>query len=477
MPSHARCAIGYCDNDKRYPDLQVKRSHVQTLCFHKWPKDENHAELWRKQVLKSRKDDFNPKPGASGTFVCSNHFPMGKRTPGKPETDYPSIFLTLSDYQHQKSPKKRKTVGKTSTKGAHCEPEETELEDEEMEDLDQPGSDSSEPEEHLVSIPFQFEQLTREFEVKLYTGIPSTEAFQSLFNHLCPKARNMQYWRGSQQTQRESSDSRSPSLFEDYASSVGVESRRGPPRKLKLEQEFLCTLMKIRLSLMNDDLAFRFQVSSGTISSILVTWIKLMSKELAVLIIWPTRTQIKQHLPNCFKRLYPKVRCIIDCFECFTQTPSGLDLAATMWSEYKHHYTYKVLVAITPNGAVSYVSPAYGGRATDVHIVRDSGFLDLVEPYDEIMADRGFKIREDLMMKMATLCIPPSKAKSMQMLPSDVRKTSNIANVRIYVEQAIGRMKVFHILKNELPINLIPLADDIVRVCAALCNLLPPLCE
>ena len=100
-----------------------------------------------------------------------------------------------------------------------------------------------------------------------------------------------------------------------------------------------------------------------------------------------------------------------------------------------------------------HLSPAYGGRATDVHIVRDSGFLDLVEPYDEIMAYRGFKIMEDLvMMKMATLCIPPSKAKSMQMLLSDVRKTSNIANVRIYVEQAIGRMKVFHILKNELSI-------------------------
>ena len=68
-----------------------------------------------------------------------------------------------------------------------------------------------------------------------------------------------------------------------------------------------------------DDLAFWFQVSSSTISSILVTWIKLMSMEVAVLIIWPTHTQIKQHLPNCFKRLYSKVRHIIDCFECFTQ--------------------------------------------------------------------------------------------------------------------------------------------------------------
>ena len=79
------------------------------------------------------------------------------------------------------------------------------------------------------------------------------------------------------------------------------------------------------------------------------------------------------------------------------------------------------------------------------------------------------------MMQMATLCIPPSCASSMQLLPWDVRETSNIANVQIYVEQAIGRLKVF-LLKNELPITLLTLADDIVLVCCALCYLLPPLC-
>ena len=234
--------------------------------------------------------------------------------------------------------------------------------------------------------------------------------------------------------------------------------------------------MKPRLSLLTEDLAFRFQVSSTTASSIFITWIKLKSKEFSVLIIWPSRSQIKKTLPRCFRKLYPKVRCIIDCVECFTEMPSGLDLAATMWSEYKHHYTLKALVAITPNGATSYVSPTYGGRATDIFIVKDSGFLDLLEPYDEVMGDRGFKIKEELLMRMASPCIPPSKAASMQMLPADVKKTSNIANVRIYVEQAIGRMKVFLILKHELPISLLFVGDDIVRVCCSLCNLLPPLC-
>ena len=72
-----------------------------------------------------------------------------------------------------------------------------------------------------------------------------------------------------------------------------------------------------------------------------------------------------------------------------------MDLIWQQHCEYKHHYTFKPLVSITPNGAISYVSPSYGGRASDIFIVRDSGFLNMIEPYDEIMVDRGFKIRED----------------------------------------------------------------------------------
>ncbi|XP_068676803.1 uncharacterized protein [Montipora foliosa] len=319
----------------------------------------------------------------------------------------------------KKSPKKRKAnklqeAGSArslfpSSKESKQDPEESDSDAEEMEaDAD-----------YSVSVPMQFEQLTREMEVKVYTGLPSPKAFEFLFDYLSPKARFRQYWRGGKQTRKESSQPPSPfELATGY-----LKGRPGPERKLRLEQEFLLTLMKLRLALLTFDLGFTFHVSASTV-----------------------------------------------------KTPSGLDLAATLWSEYKHHYTFKVLVAITPNGAISYVSPCYGGRASDIFIVRNSGFLKMIEPYDEVMADRDFKIREDLMMHMATLCIPPSCASSMQMLPRDVRETSNIANVRIYVEQAIGRLKVFLILKNELPITLLPLADDIVRVCCALCNFLPPLC-
>ena len=469
MPKHPRCAVGFCDNDKRYPDLVYVRSHVKNLTFHKWPVNPKLAEIWRKQVAKTRGDVFDPLPGASGTFVSSNHFPLGSRTPENPKTDYMSIFMTVSDYLQKRSPKKRKANKLQEAGSSRCV----------FSNAEECNDDSEESDEELetsmdfsVSVPVQFEQLTRELEVKVYTGLSSSEIFQFLFDYLSEKARSMQYWRGGKQTTKEAPQP--PSPFE--LATGFAKGRPGPERKLRLEQEFLLTLMKLRLALLTVDLAFRFHVSTTSVSNMFITWIKLMSKELSVLIVWPSRQRVRKTLPSCFIKLYPKVRCIIDCFECFTETPSGLDLAATLWSEYKHHYTFKVLVAITPNGAISYVSSCYGGRALDIFIVRNSGFLNMIEPYDEVMADRGFKIREDLMMHMATLCIPPSCVSSMQLLPRDVRETSNIANVRIYVEQAIGRLKVFLLLKNELPISLLPLADDIVRVCCALCNLLPPLC-
>ena len=143
-------------------------------------------------------------------------------------------------------------------------------------------------------------------------------------------------------------------------------------RKLTLEQEFLLVLMKLRLSLLTKDLAFRFQVSPSLVSRIFTTWIKLMAKELAVLTIWPSSQQVRVTLPESFKRLYPKTRTIIDCSEVFMETPSSLEAQACLWSDYKHHCTVKFLICITPNGSVSWVSPVYGGRTSNVHIVRNS---------------------------------------------------------------------------------------------------------
>ena len=157
----------------------------------------------------------------------------------------------------------------------------------------------------------------------------------------------------------------------------------------------------------------------------------------------------------------------------FLETPSSLEVQALLWSEYKHHCTFKFLVAITPNGAVSWVSPCYGGRTTDIYIVQDSGFLDILKPYDTVMADCGFKIKSDLTFHRCFLAIPPSAAKGNQMTSSDIRETSKVANVRIFVEKAIARIKWFGILKTKLPLLEMSLLDDTVICCCSLVNFLP----
>ena len=46
-----------------------------------------------------------------------------------------------------------------------------------------------------------------------------------------------------------------------------------------------------------------------------------------------------------------------------------------------HHNTAKFLVACTPNGAISYISPVYVSSISDVQLTQCSGFLETLKEY------------------------------------------------------------------------------------------------
>ena len=122
---------------------------------------------------------------------------------------------------------------------------------------------------------------------------------------------------------------------------------------------------------------------------------------------------------------------------------------------HKHHNTFKILVGITPTGFISFPSYCYAGRASDKFITRDSGFYDLLERDDEVMADRGFQIQENLLLHFCRLVVPPGTRVKSQMTKSEVKKTKEVANLRIHVERAINRIKFFRILKGNIPVTMI----------------------
>ena len=141
-------------------------------------------------------------------------------------------------------------------------------------------------------------------------------------------------------------------------------------------------------------------------------------------------------MPKKFRKPgYSKVRHKIECTEVFIETPSDPALKAATWSDYKHHHTAKILLSIIPNGAFNFVSETWGDRTSDVHVTRESGFYDILEQHDEFMADRGFTIAEDLLLQHAKLHITPGKRGWEQFSKSEVKKTKEIANLRILLSK------------------------------------------
>ena len=171
---------------------------------------------------------------------------------------------------------------------------------------------------------------------------------------------------------------------------------------------------------------------------------------------------------------YATTRIILDCTKLFIQRPSAMLAQSETWSDYKHHNTWKLLVWVTPNGQVTFLSDLWSGRVSDKQITRDSGVLDLLQVGDNVMVDRGFDISA-IVPAGVTVNMPPFLAGRDQMTAAETEETMSIASVRIHVERAIGRIKTYHILDGTLPNTLSPYATQISTVCGLLTNFLPPL--
>ena len=74
---------------------------------------------------------------------------------------------------------------------------------------------------------------------------------------------------------------------------------------------------------------------------------------------------------------------------------------AQTWSSYKHHNTVKFLVGISPQGAVTYISKAWGGHVSDVHLTEHCDLLEKLLPCDLILADQGFNMQDSTVLKLS----------------------------------------------------------------------------
>lgn len=254
-----------------------------------------------------------------------------------------------------------------------------------------------------------------------------------------------------------------------------------------LRDQLFVTLVKLRHNLSFDFLAHIKGVPKTTLIDSFWKWMDLLYTKISFYVKWQERDSIFKTIPAVFKSKFPRLTSIIDCFEIFIEAPKNLLARAKCYSQYKKHCTVKVFVSCGPLGNINFISKAWGGRASDIQIVRESGFIDSKYhlPGDQLLADRGFTLHDDFAARCSAELLTPAftKGKS-QLSAQEVETSRKISSVRIHIERVIGLMKNrYTILKGPLPIRCVQSlkdeslavtlssCDKIITVCAALTNL------
>ncbi|XP_074643712.1 uncharacterized protein LOC141900631 [Tubulanus polymorphus] len=241
-----------------------------------------------------------------------------------------------------------------------------------------------------------------------------------------------------------------------------------PP--LAIEDQFFLTLTKLRLARPHYELSLMFGCSEKEVKNIFVTWINFLHLHFKEINWWPSRDIVKFYSPVDFRRKYPTTRVVIDGTECPIMKPKQPVGQQATYSTYKNRNTVKALIGVTPGGMVSFVSDIYGGSASDRQICERSNLLQICDPGDSIMADKGFNMQDLFVPVNVAINIPEFFKKKNRMSASSVLQDRKIASKRVQVERVIGLAKTFKILKQPMNNTDSELADPIISVCFFLCN-------
>ena len=150
--------------------------------------------------------------------------------------------------------------------------------------------------------------------------------------------------------------------------------------------------MKVRMGLLNEDIADQFKGSRTLISQVFSTWVREKAKVLSCMIkvldldivniLKPKKSNYKNYillqLPLKYSFRHQKITYLT-------------------WSHYKHHNTLKVLLNIAPSSDIVFISLTYPGSISDKEITKQSGYLGMMETYAELMICKGFNIINSFM--------------------------------------------------------------------------------
>lgn len=426
------------------------------LSFYRLPKSQEKRRKW---IAAIGRLNWNP---TSETWLCSSHFVSGKKSNDPQHPDYvPSVFsftsateyhLALNNVDQYVRSQHLRDLLNTSNKALEIPPL--------LQSPEEAAGGSVLCILHelirflkskLLSLGYTFHGLERQLEcdstdivkfdcwIKFFTGLPNVRTVLLLFDYV--------------------------------SAALHIKTHLS----LRPVQELFLTLMKLRLDFSEDFLGLLFEIRQTTASCIFHRWVHIMSIRLYPLILWPGRKYLQRsHKLNCI--------CIIDSFEVFIESPKGVLTQAETWNTSKQRNTIKFLISITPQGSISYVSKAWGGRVTNMQLIENCGLLDKLLPGDLLLGYCPFSSEEDMGLFCAEVVASSFSQGEKHLRKKEAEGFQEASPMKVHAQRVVGLLRErYSILSSTVPLSIIrvrpsgeltkSLVDKIMMTCCALCNL------
>ncbi|XP_068185515.1 uncharacterized protein [Antennarius striatus] len=407
------CVVAGCRN---------RRTPGTSLSFYRFPRDPQRKQRW---IAAVNREGWVPNDGSR---LCSTHFISGKQVKNPRSPDYvPSVFTAAPLSSAMKEPgnvlesrdsdKQEARVeaanallflqgqGQSAAAGGGQVQEEEHPEasmeesassslstDEDNDEDDECMSDSKRGRFTQVSdVSANFDSILKALKKENQTLRESVEKMSLSESSLRNDAEKVKFYTGL------------PNYFVLETVMWLLVPHMDAMKNVKLTkfQQLLLTLMRLRLDLRNQDLAYRFGVKVGTVTRTVHQMVGIMSATLVpTAVFWPSRAELRKNLPAALRTSHPDCAVIIDCFTVPYEEPVSrgnqqVTAPSSQGAEMTHN-VLKYLIGVAPQGVVTFVSRGVLGNISDKSLAEGCGLLCKLLPGDVVLASRNLDIADSV---------------------------------------------------------------------------------
>jgi len=217
---------------------------------------------------------------------------------------------------------------------------------------------------------------------------------------------------------------------------------QGNKFKYNLRDRFIMLLIYYRLYIIMDLMSFLFNLDKSNISRDIAS-IELLVKQFLPIpkTIYPGKKRISNSEEMLY--LFPELKVIVDATEQRINRPQHKTRRNNHYSGKKKIYSKKTQIMINKNGLILHKSKSCEGKKHDKKLFDET--FPVVPKEVIILGDSGYQGIGESVENI--VCLPRKKCKKKDRNKKDKRYNKKLSSTRILVENVIGKIKDFGVIR------------------------------